>query len=169
MATIKSPMNSRESLLIKEIINNVNLIVISQHGSSGSNLLHSLLDSHSEIYIMPIHLKYPIWSEIYADDRENYWDGTTALSKCVREFLNSYPVFTDKKKSCSSIVDVCGKVNPWAVLTKFWTLFDHLYHGSNVRILQRRVFIILMHVAFDWVMNGSLEKKEYCVISMVMN
>ena len=63
-------MEAAESKIIKEVLDDVNLIVISQHGSSGSNLLQSILDNHSDIYMMPIHFQYPLWSEIFADEAE---------------------------------------------------------------------------------------------------
>ena len=87
-------MKFDETSLLKEIVENVNLIVVSPHGSSGSNLVQSILDNHSDIYMMPVHFKYPLWSEIYAEDWLNYWDGKTAITSVVFDFINSKQEFS---------------------------------------------------------------------------
>ena len=150
-----------KSRLLEEIMESVNLIVISQHGSTGSNLVHSILDNHDEMYIMPAHFQYPIWNEIIFEDGLNSWDGNNVITKLLIDFLGTYAMFGGRKSSCGSIIDVCGKVDSQLFCKKFWILFEYFYINSQAISIKRKDFVILTHVAFHWAVHGSLEKKKY--------
>jgi hypothetical protein len=128
---------------INEYIDNINIIVITAQGRSGSTLLQTLLDGHVEVFSLPgFHYKY------------DYLVGRQDPVNAADDFVKNNPGFFNTEQSYfgrvgianASLLGECGdkhaEISTELFLEKFTLIASHLNSPIN-----RKSFFCIIHIA----------------------
>ena len=176
---IKS-INKKKNIEIKNIksLNNVskenkvcsqNIIALLNFGRSGTGLLHSLIDNHSEISTLP-----SIYFSQFFDNL--VWEKITAngWTNIVDNFIAAYPILFDARSS-SPVASKGGFIENIGIKEGMTSLGEHknefLYIDKNlfkkelISLIMKRnhldqiIFFKLVHLAYEKAINNFQKKK----------
>ena len=131
------------------------LIIVSPLGFSGSNLMHSLLDSHEQILTLPTRLfKYP--------DKEKI-----LTSKVVERFIELHKeIFDNRFRQNLPLLERSNKNSELISLDTFKEKIKILLKNEWNKVFKRKQFIEAIHLAYAQASGLSLADKEYILIHL---
>jgi len=135
------------------------IIAIQNYGPSGSTLLHSLLDGHTNIISLPWIYGLPlyfIWDNIVSEREINL----TNLKKSINQHLGVFfdPTLENGDPSLTKMgknEDIIIKVDK----NSFFKYFEEYYKSKKK--FQRRDFIISIYLSFNMAYGKNFKENSY--------
>ena len=166
--TIQKPQDIETSMPPAKVINKV--VALKHFGRSGTGLLHSLIDGHSEISTLPsIYLSQffdrATWEKITSDGWENMVDRFIEIYDVLFDARSSVPVAGLGDVRLQDLGVLEGMTNLGKKKDEFLSLDRSKFRQefnlclNSVNTIDQATFFKLLHSAYEKVLNETPDKK----------